>query len=95
MNRYTVMLSNRGNPDFRQDPNRTLPGVPVSRPSVASLAAASAVALAYIMDNDLGSGNWHGGEVKRIADKVVVGYVAYNGKVYKSRYSLEEARDDA
>jgi len=76
---YTVRLASVGNPDLRQDPMR-----PISEcktVEVSSLAEASRVCLAYIAHNELGKGNWSGGQVcdhngRRVAR------VSYNGRVW-------------
>ena len=76
----TVALASRGNPDFRQDPRRTLPDVRDEVASVATLREAGARCRAWIEEHDLGGGNWTGGQVRR--DGVLVAYVGYNGTVW-------------
>ena len=61
---YKVLLASVGNPDFRQDSRRSLPGVPRRTLRVASLTDASKACRAYIAHYELGGGNWLGGEVK-------------------------------
>lgn len=78
--RITVTLSSAGNPDFRQDPSRSLPGVRKKRVPVTSLCEASAQCRAYIEANDLGGGNWTGGQV--FAGKIQIAQVSYNGRVW-------------
>lgn len=56
---YLVVMSARGNPDFRQA-DGPLPGVPRCVLLVASLKVASKACLDYIEEWDLGSGNWSG-----------------------------------
>jgi hypothetical protein len=77
----TVDLSSVGNPDYAQDPDRPLPGVPVESLGVRDFAEASRVCREYIAAHNLGGGNWSGG---RITDRkgVEVGRVSYNGKVW-------------
>lgn len=77
----TVELSNRGNPDFGQDPRRPLPGTRASRLTVESLEAASAACRRYIERHGLGGGNWTGGSIKDDAG-AEVGTVSYNGVVW-------------
>jgi hypothetical protein len=74
-----VLLQSRGNPDFRQDPERPLsPEVVVA---VGSLAAAASACREYIGEWDLGGGNWTGGKITNRAGDVV-GKVSYNGRVF-------------
>ncbi len=78
---FLVILSSLGNPDFRQDPDRPLPGVPVLKQKVRDFAAASQACLDYIAQHELGGGNWNGGDIfdehgERIAN------VSYNGFVW-------------
>lgn len=76
-----VTLDNRGNPDFRQNPDARLPGVGPDRRQVKDFAEASRICRAYIEDNDLGGGNWTGGAVTD-AVGTEIGRVAYNGVVF-------------
>lgn len=80
--RYTVLLSSCGNPDYQQDPDRPLPGVPVERVPAASLSAASTVCREYIERHGLGSGNWSGGIIED-ANGICVANVSYNGRVWE------------
>lgn len=78
-----VLLANRGNPDFRQDPSRPLPEtVSGVWAPVADLGEASAACRAYIDENGLGGGNWAGGQIRDAATRCPVGWVSYNGKVW-------------
>lgn len=76
-----VTLKSVGNPDFGQNAGRSLPGVPTQTVAVADLAEASKACRDYIAEHGLGGGNWAGG---RIVDenKVEVGRVSYNGRVW-------------
>ncbi|QRM34780.1 hypothetical protein [Microvirga sp. VF16] len=78
--RYTVILDNCGNPDRGQDPSRRLPGTVRQVVSIADFAAASKACRDYIEENDLGGGNWTGGEIRE--NGKIVGRVAYNGTVW-------------
>lgn len=75
-----VTLASVGNPDFGQVSGRSLPGVPRKTVSVADLAEASSVCRAYIVEYDLGGGNWAGGKITE--GGTVVGRVSYNGRVW-------------
>ena len=77
----TVTLSSVGNPDFDQDPSRSLPGVTGQRKRVDDLAHASRVCREYIEENGLGGGNWSGGDVFD-ENGALVGKVSYNGRVW-------------
>lgn len=77
-----VTLNSCGNPDYDQSPFKGLPGVEHSRRRVGSLREAAACCRRYIDENDLGGGNWSGGEVIRIATNEVVARVSYNGRVW-------------
>lgn len=79
----TVELASVGNPDFRQDPDQPMYGCePNKIVRVVSFKEASEVCQKFIGDNDLGSGNWAGGDIKD--DKgVVIAMVSYNGRVWK------------
>jgi len=84
--KLVVVLASCGNPDFRQY-------APVSTPRmqiVGTLAEAQQVCSEYIADNELGAGNWAGGQVMR--DGEVVAYVAYNGSVWDKMPGEEGGR---
>jgi hypothetical protein len=77
-----LRLASVGNPDLGQDPNRPLYGCDRNhwRP-VMSYKEASEVASKWISDNDLGAGNWSGGEIA--VKGTVVAHVSYNGRVWE------------
>lgn len=78
-----VTLSSVGNPDFRQDPTRPIYGCePNKTVEVASYKEASEKCIEFITNNDLGSGNWSGGDILDEKGKVIA-VVSYNGKVWK------------
>jgi len=77
-----VRLSNCGNIDFGQNPNRPLPGTRTRTVRVKDFAEASAVCRRYIAENGLGGGNWTGGEITDEATGKVIGRVSYNGRVW-------------
>lgn len=77
-----VKLASVGNPDFRQDPNKPVYGCePNKLQPVSSFKQASKVCMKFIKDNELGGGNWSGGEIFDENNKLI-GYVSYNGKVW-------------
>lgn len=75
-----VRLESRGNPDFGQNPDEPVWGAVDQTVEVSSLKEASAVCLKYCDDNDLGGGNWTGGQITE--DGKAIGYVSYNGRVW-------------
>lgn len=78
-----VTLASVGNPDFRQDPTKPMYGCePNKEVEVATFKEASIVCSNFIHENDLGSGNWAGGDIKDDSGKVIA-VVSYNGKVWK------------
>jgi len=79
-----VFLANVGNPDFGQNPERPLPGTlsKIWHP-VASYQEASEACRRYIEDNNLGGGNWCGGQI--IDGDPRGARVAYNGRVFRGR----------
>jgi hypothetical protein len=78
-----VILTSRGNPDLRQDPERELPGVPTSVVCVKDLEAASVACREFIEAFDLGGGNWilPAGLVTDGVTGDRVAKIAYNGKI--------------
>ena len=79
---YRVLLANRGNPDYGQDPDKPLPGSPAdSYAPATSWAEASALCRRYINEHALGGGNWAGGRVED-GQGAYVARVAYNGRVF-------------
>lgn len=85
---FTVRLASAGNPDFGQDPNRSLPGVPRLTIRVATLRVASAACRAFIEHYELGGGNWIGGEVKR--GRKLVARISYNGRAWEQGATRRE-----
>ena len=86
MQTFTVLLSHAPNPDIRSGEIRGYWVDPQDKGrktlmSVNSLSEASAVCRAYIGKRGLGGGNWTGGEL-RGGNDVIVGRVAYNGRVF-------------
>jgi len=76
-----VTLSSCGNPDYGQDPEQCLPGVPTVSCPVQNYAEASRACQDYITQHNLGSGNWCGGKVTDSLHKELA-RVSYNGKVW-------------
>ena len=75
-----VLLSNRGNPDLRQDPDRPLPGTPDDAwVQIRNGAQARKVCQRYIREHDLGGGNWTGGLVMSDDGSAELARISYNG----------------
>lgn len=78
-----VVLASVGNPDFNQDPNRPMYGCEKNKEvKVETFKEASETCVKFIIDNDLGSGNWAGGDIKDDTGTVIA-MVSYNGRVWK------------
>ena len=75
-----LRLDSCGNPDCRQDPDRSLIGVVGGLVVVDTLEQAKSKCRAFVEDNELGSGNWAGGQV--FANDRLVAYVSYNGRLW-------------
>lgn len=78
--KFTVTLASSGNPDFRQTPGRSLPGVPKKKASTETMADASKACQAYINEHQLGGGNWAGGAISE--NGAVIAHVSYNGRIW-------------
>jgi hypothetical protein len=79
---FRVRLASVGNPDFGQNPRVRKYGAEAKRwQKVGSIAEASAACRKFIADNELGGGNWSGGDVQDEAGKVVA-RISYNGRAW-------------
>lgn len=77
-----VRLASVGNPDFGQNPRARKYGAKANRwQKVNSIAEASAACRTFITDNELGGGNWAGGDVQDEAGKIVA-RISYNGRAW-------------
>ena len=80
MSNIRVLLANRGNPDFNQNPEIPMWGAPADYwANVDSVEEASKKVRNYIHEHDLGSGNWAGGDV--FDDTEQIASISYNGKI--------------
>lgn len=80
-----VTLKSVGNPDHNQNPNLPMYGAKKnSVVTVKSFKEASEVCSKFIEDNDLGSGNWSGGEILD-DNKKIIAHVSYNGRVWEGK----------
>lgn len=84
-----MTLSNRGNPDHNENPEKPVFGCPNDYGvEVENFEEASKLARAYIEENMLGGGNWTGGKITNESGEQI-GQVAYNGRVFKNYKSSE------
>jgi hypothetical protein len=74
-----VILESKGNPDFGENPNKDMS--PRQLVHVDTMEDASLLCQDYIAKHNLGGGNWTGGQVVD-ADRNVVGYISYNGRIW-------------
>src|SRR5687767_5687783 len=79
--RYFVRLAAVGNPDFGEYYGEGVLA-PTKKVPVASIEQASEVCQAYIVEHQLGGGNWAGGEITDSKGKKIA-EVSYNGRVWK------------
>lgn len=78
----SVLLATRGNPDHGQDPTQPPWGMPPDRfMLVNSLEEARAAVVQFIGNNDVGGGQWVGGDVFQGGQRL--GRVAYNGRFFE------------
>ena len=81
-----LKLSAVGNPDRGQPRNI---GIKTEWVEVADLKQASEVCREFIRVNNLGSGNWTGGEVKGSSGETVA-QISYNGRAWKAGKGIQE-----
>lgn len=80
--KYSVKLSNVGNPDYHQDPDKPLFDTTCGWAHVNTLKECVQLCMTYIAFYDLGGGNWDGGEIE--CNGAFIGRVAYNGRIFDS-----------
>jgi len=78
-NIYIVNLASVGNPDYRQDPTKSIS--PEIQRTVNSFREASDACMDYIAEWDLGGGNWTGGQIFK--NGIQVAEISYNGRIWK------------
>lgn len=75
-----VILASCGNPDHYQDPDRPMWGCEDNRKvPVKTLEEASKICMEFIHNNDLGGGNWAGGQV--ISKDKIIARIESTGKI--------------
>lgn len=79
---FRVRLASVGNPDFGQNPRARKYGAKANRwQSVGSIAEATAACKLFISENELGGGNWAGGDVQDSTGKLVA-RISYNCRAW-------------
>ena len=89
---YTVILSACGNIDHNENPySNNVNGIEVKKEMVEaeSIEECQKAVEDYIEENDLGGGNWSGGQVFK--DDERVGYISYNRRYWEKghKYYIE------
>lgn len=79
--KFYVFLSNVGNPLLGQNASKPLPKTQVQKVLVHSLLEARTKVLEYILDGNLGTGNWNGGAVTK-QNGSPLAYISYNGRIW-------------
>lgn len=88
-----VKLASIGNPDFGQNPNEPMWGCePNKMVPVKTFREASDACMKFIEDNDLGSGNWYGGEIYDDKGKIIA-HVSYNGRVWEGEHWTSNTKE--
>lgn len=80
---FEVELGAEPNPDFDQNSHEGTVNIKKHRVRVKNMQEAKDKVVKFIMDNDLGSGNWVGGDIYQYGKKV--GYISYNGRVWDNQ----------
>ena len=79
---FRVRLAAVGNPAYGQNPRARRYGAEAnSWKKVGSIAEAAEACRKFITDNDLGGGNWSGGDVQDASGKLVA-RISYNGRAW-------------
>ena len=81
---YKVILSACGNIDHNENPYNNIVNYEIIEPcevECSSIKECQEAVLKYIDDNNLGAGNWTGGDVTKNNKKV--GYISYNGRFWE------------
>lgn len=80
---YTVSLSAEPNPDFDEDSLEGSINIPEQLVPVKSVSEARNKVMQFISENDLGSGNWSGGQI--FENGRPIAFVSYNGRVWEGK----------
>jgi hypothetical protein len=77
---YEVELSAESNPDYEKSSYEGSINIKSHKVKAKSIENARDIVVAFIMENDLGGGNWSGGNVYKNGKKI--GHVSYNGRYW-------------
>ena len=91
--KFLVKLSGHGNIDYGQNPYEEVCAGMVAY--CHDLNECSRACREFINENDLGGGQWTGGDIYRADDQVVVARVSYNGRVWALDGSEIRLNDEA
>ena len=80
---YSIKTQVYGNPDYGQDPCEPPYGVDIELLQADDLSQLKALVREWQYENDIGGGNWTHPPLK--LDGKVVGYMSYNGRVWKDK----------
>ena len=80
---YTVSLSAEPNPDYDEDTQEGSVNIPEQLVPVKSVSEARNKVMQFISENDLGSGNWSGGQI--FENGKPIAFVSYNGRVWEGK----------
>lgn len=83
---FTLTVSIHGNPDRGQSEWQEIHTL-----SASNMEVLRTVVNDFQRDNDIGGGNW--GVATLHEDRCLVGYMSYNGRVWKGKY-WEEDREE-
>ena len=88
-NFYIKLLTNVGNPDFKQDPTQRVWGTnEIKNVGYRKLSLLRELVTAYRDQNDLGGGNFIPPKVYK--NKKYVGYFSYHGRFWREKYPFPQ-----
>ena len=82
-NGYEILLEAVPNEDFGKDDYSGTISIPAKKYPAKSVQEARDMAIEFISENDLGSGNWSGGQIYQNGKPVA--FVSYNGRVWTGK----------
>tara|TARA_R100001086_G_C11638340_1_gene203800 strand:- start:154 stop:456 length:303 start_codon:yes stop_codon:yes gene_type:complete len=88
-NFYIKLLTNVGNPDFKQDPSKPVWNTDeIKNVNHRKLSKLRNLVTLYIDENDLGGGNFIPPKVYK--NNKYLGYFSFNGKFWREKYPFPE-----
>lgn len=91
--KYGVTLSAHGNIDNGENPYKPLNGLSLTVAQGDTIKELQQIVKDYIHENQLGRGNWTGGQVYDRATEELIGEISYNGRYWENDLS-KPSRDD-